>query len=106
VVAWSPELSLEEIADRLTSVLGFRRVSEPGESPLRMRGGSQFRSALRGGHLDDLKQLPCRVQVARHEAGRLQIEVEDALGVAVRDDDIRARYADLVDRIAAVASPI
>jgi hypothetical protein len=98
------DLGLEEVADRLTSVLGFRQVSEPGESPLRMRGGSQFRSALRGGHVADVKQLPSRLQISRVDADQVQIDVEDALGVAERDDEIRALYAELAERIGAAAS--
>lgn len=98
------DLGLEEVADRLASVLGFRQVSEAGESPLRMRGGSQFRSALRGGHVVDIKQLPSRLQISRLGADQVQIEIEDALGVAERDDEIRALYAELAERIVAAAS--
>jgi hypothetical protein len=104
VVPLHADLGLEEIADRLTSVLGLRQVSEPGEAPVRMRGGSQFRSALRGGHVIDVKQLPSRVEISRVDADQVQIEVEDALGVAERDDEVRALYAELAERIVAAAS--
>jgi hypothetical protein len=62
-----------------------------------LRGGSQLRTRLLGGYFVDPKRLPITVFLRSGSTGSREFTVElgisDKLGVAIRDEALRNRYA-------------
>lgn len=66
------------------------------ESKLVLRGGSQLRTRLFGGYFVAPSYLPVRAEVklpfCEAETSEVELRVEDALGIGVRDRALQERY--------------
>jgi len=68
-----------------------RAVSGDG---IALKGGSQLRTRLLGGYFVDPKHLPARAELTYddRDESRLDLQVRDTIGVAVRDRALEVRY--------------
>lgn len=98
----SPDLTV------LLEALGERGLepSVGSQSPTRIeaKGGSQLRTRLLGGHFVDPKQLPVEVELEAAQGqddgkGRVELEVRDRFGIAVRDEALEERFIVAAEQI-------
>jgi hypothetical protein len=93
------DCSRSDAIDSLRS-LGLRLdLDEGGNS--RLEGGSQLWTRLLGGYFVDPSRLPITVKLEESEEPGvpLSVDVQDRLGIAVRDEALRRRYAARVGEI-------
>jgi hypothetical protein len=77
------------------------------ETNIILKGGSQLRTRLRGGYFVDPRHLPIRAELRAMNRGngdcyRLELQIRDTLGMAMRDKALEVRYAKAAARISEV----